>query len=271
MVKFYKCQLACVDISCRGKLGEAIGEFIVGQNYNDNVYYEAQTGHMFRAFDYDAKLTDSTGFSYPNIFVCQGSLQEISCEEASKELEKEEYGSKEKVDMKLCRAAILNGLVPRREVLWANIVHTKPSYSDSLDLKDLDDFGRFIVIYVGHGCYAEILTGQKFGYLYNICRNTGEVYPIWTKKCEAYLYTGNPLMVVDKERSNYIKGENLRDELKGYVADLDEKKLDENFKKTQEILDRAATDGEFMQDYTGLPLNYGFKGSLTKRPKSNKE
>lgn len=271
MEKFYKCQLICVDISCRDKLGEAIGEFIVIQDHNDNVYYEPKTGHRFRAFDYDAELTDSTGFSYPNIFVCQGSLQEISYEEASKELEKEEYGSKEKVKMKLCRAAILNGLVPRNGVFWADIVHIKPSYYDSLDSKDLDNFGRYIVIDMCDGCYTEILTGQKFGYFYNTCRATRLEYPGLIEPYKAYLYPKNPFMVVDKNRTDCINDKNLRDELKGYVAVLDEKELDENFKKTQEILERAASPGEFNLDYTDLPLNYGFKGSLTKRPKSNKE
>jgi hypothetical protein len=271
MEKFYKCQLACVDISCRGKLGEVIGEFIVKQNHNGNVYHEAKTGHMFRTFDYDTKLTDSTGlYSYPNIFVCQGSLQEISYEEASKELKKEEYGSKGKVEMKLCRAAISNGFVPRNGVFWADIVHIKPSYYDSLDSKDLDNFGRYIVIDMCDGCYTEILTGQKFGYFFNTCRATGLKYPC-TENYKAYLYTGNPFMVVDKNRADCINDKNLRDEIKGYVAVLDEKELDENFKKTQEILERAATPGESMQDYTGLPLDYGFRGSLTKRQKSNKE
>ena len=272
MEKFYKCQLACVDISCKGKLGEAIGEFIVEQNYVGGTYSEMKTGKVFRPFDYDAKLTDSTGlYTYPNIFVCQGSLQEISYEEASKELHKEEYGSKEKVEMKLCRAAILNGFVPIRGIFWADIVHIKPSYYDSLDPKDLDNFGRYIVIDMGEKCYTEILTGKKFGYFYDNFRPNGFNQPYLRENYTAYLYPKNPFMVVDKNRANYIKDEDLRNELKGYVAVLDEKELDENFKKTQEVLERAASPGEFELDYTDLPLDYGFKGSLTKRPKSNKE
>ena len=272
MKKFYKCQLACVDMSYKGKLGEAIGEFIVMQNYAGDAYHEIKTGNVFRPFDFDAKLNDSTGYySYPNIFVCQGSLQEISSEEASKELNKEDYGSKVKVEMKLCRAAILNGFVPIRGIFWADIVHIKPSYHDSLDPKDLDNFGRYIVIDMGEKCYTEMLTGKKFGYFYDTCKSKGLHYPCCEANYLAYLYPNNPFMVVDKNRSSIIHDEDLRDELKKYVAVLDEKELDENFTKTQEILESAATPGESMLDYTGLPLNYGYKGSLTKKPKSNKE